>query len=284
MSVDNNCTAYEWQTPLDLEARHVQAYQKEGVAKIQNVLSEEALQIVRSEILTLLEKLGPSVDQANRDQQYPSDDIDLYRNAFTQVYNLWTHSELVRSFVSGRLANIAAELMGVKGVRVYHDQALFKEPGGTKTPWHLDHYYWPLATDKVLTAWIPLVPITAEMGPLDFALRSQTLDHRRNEELIQLDEKIVGTKLADYEIESSPYALGEISFHQGWIFHRAGGNQTDRCREVFTVIYMNQDVTLQQPANPNQKYDREKWCPGIAVGEVIASDINPIVSDAVRHY
>jgi len=156
MSVDNNYTAYEWQTPMELETRHVQAYRNHGVAKILNVLSEDAMQIVRNEILELIGKLGPSVDQENSDNQYPSDDIDLYRNAFTQVYNLWTHSELIRTFVSGRLASIAAELMGVDGVRVYHDQALFKEPGGTETPWHLDQYYWPLATNKVLTAWIPL--------------------------------------------------------------------------------------------------------------------------------
>ena len=286
MSVDNNCTAYEWQAPVDLDTRHVQAYRKDGVAKIQNLLSAEAIQIVRSEILELVEKLGPSVDKEDRDTQYPSDDIDLYNNAFTQVFNLWTHSELIRSFISGRLASIAAELMGVDGVRVYHDQALFKEPGGTKTPWHMDHYYWPLATEKVLTAWIPLVPITDNMGPLDFALGSQTLDYRRNEELIQLDEKVVASKLAEAgsEVESSPYVLGEISFHQGWVFHRAGANRTHRRREVFTIIYMDQDVTLQKPANPNQKFDRERWCPGVAVGAVIDSDINPIVSGRASNH
>lgn len=298
MSVDNNCTVYEWQAPLELDSRHVQSYRNDGVAKIQNLLTEEAMQIVRSEILELVEKLGPSVggqdsdgqdsDSQDRDgedshRQYPSDDIDLYHNAFTQVFNLWTHSELVRSFVSGRLANIAAELMGVDGVRVYHDQALFKEPGGTATPWHMDHYYWPLASDKVLTAWIPLVPISDDMGPLDFALGSQTLNYGRNEELIQLDEKIIERKLADaeHEIERSPYDLGEISFHQGWVFHRAGANRTDRRREVLTVIYMDQDMTLQQPVNPNQEYDREKWCSGVAVGEVVGSDLNPIVSGGV---
>jgi len=280
MSVDNNRMVYEWEAPLQLETRDIQAYRNEGVAKIQNVLTEEALEIIRREILELVEQLGPSVGQDNSDQQYPSDDADLYHNAFTQVFNLWTHSELIRSFISGRLASIAAELMGVDGVRVYHDQALFKEPGGTATPWHMDHYYWPLATEKVLTVWIPLVPITAQMGPLDFALGSQTLDYRRNEELIQLDEKILERKLteSEFEIEHSPYSLGEISFHQGWVFHRAGANQTSRCREVFTIIYMDQDMTLQQPANSNQEYDREKWCSGVAIGDVVASDINPIVS------
>ncbi len=45
----------------------------------------------------------------------------------------------MRKFVFGtRLARIAAELMGVRGVRIYHDQALCKLPGGGPTPWHAD--------------------------------------------------------------------------------------------------------------------------------------------------
>lgn len=39
---------------------------------------------------------------------------------------------------------------------MYADQALYKEPHGGYTPWHCDAFYWPLATDKALTAWIPL--------------------------------------------------------------------------------------------------------------------------------
>lgn len=46
--------------------------------------------------------------------------------------------------------------MQVEGVRFYADQALYKEPHGGYTPWHCDAFYWPLATDKAVTAWIPL--------------------------------------------------------------------------------------------------------------------------------
>lgn len=43
-------------------------------------------------------------------------------------------SEIIQRFVMARrFAKVAAELMGVDGVRIYHDQALFKEPsGGTR--------------------------------------------------------------------------------------------------------------------------------------------------------
>ncbi|MBK9767402.1 MAG: phytanoyl-CoA dioxygenase family protein [Chloracidobacterium sp.] len=68
-----------------------------------------------------------------------------------------------------RFARIAAELLGVEKVRLYHDQALFKEPLGGHTPWHQDQYYWPLNTDRTITMWMPLVDIDTQMGMLAFA-------------------------------------------------------------------------------------------------------------------
>src|SRR6185295_6998121 len=80
----------------------------------------------------------------------------------------------VRRFVCApRFARVAALLLGVCGVRLYHDQALFKEPGGRPTPWHRDQYYWPLDTDDTVTMWMPLVDVSLEMGPMTFASGSQ---------------------------------------------------------------------------------------------------------------
>lgn len=91
---------------------------------------------------------------------------DTYSRAFLQVMNLWRADDTVRALVfSKRLAAIACQLMEVDGVRIYHDQALYKEPSGGFTPWHADQYYWPLATDKTITAWIPLQATPLSMGP-----------------------------------------------------------------------------------------------------------------------
>ena len=55
-------------------------------------------------------------------------------------------------------------VVGVPGIRLYHDQALFKEPGGGVTPWHQDQGYWPFRGWGPVTMWMPLVDLTAEMG------------------------------------------------------------------------------------------------------------------------
>jgi hypothetical protein len=64
------------------------------------------------------------------------------------------------------MARIAAKLMDVDGVRLYHDQALYKEPIGGITPWHADEFYWPLSNDNTVAAWIPLLSIPLRWGPL----------------------------------------------------------------------------------------------------------------------
>src|SRR5947209_7477366 len=82
---------------------------------------------------------------------------DTYGKAFLQIMNLWERDEAVRRFaLARRFGKIAADLMGVDGVRIFHDQALYKEPGGGFTPWHQDHIYWPLDTNNTITLWMPL--------------------------------------------------------------------------------------------------------------------------------
>jgi hypothetical protein len=44
-----------------------------------------------------------------------------------------------------------------------------------------------------------------------------------------------------------------------------------------TVIYMDEHMTLAAPRNKNQINDTNRWCPGVQVGQVVASPLNPII-------
>jgi hypothetical protein len=73
------------------------------------------------------------------------------------------------------------------------------------------------------------------------------------------------------------YSLGEVSFHMGWLYHRAGPNITDKMRKVMTMIYMDKDMKLKAPENKNQQRDWDTWCPGAVVGEQIDTPLNPVL-------
>jgi ectoine hydroxylase-related dioxygenase (phytanoyl-CoA dioxygenase family) len=203
-----------------------------------------------------------------------------YGKAFLQLFNLWCENTVIKELVfSKRIAKIAADLMQVDGVRLYHDQALFKEGGGGITPWHADQFYWPLSTDKTVTAWIPLQATPLEMGPLEFSAGSHIIVEGRELAISDESEAILQKKLrvTDFKHVIEPFDVGEISFHSGWIFHRAGANVTDEMRKVMTIIYMDKNMLLKNPENDNQKIDWETWCPGAVIGEIINSPINPVL-------
>ena len=69
----------------------------------------------------------------------------------------------------------ASRLLGVESVRIYHDQTLFKEPGGGHTPWHQDQTYWPLEPGSTITMWLPLAEITREVGSMYFVSGSHEM-------------------------------------------------------------------------------------------------------------
>lgn len=258
--------------PYSISASDIASFRHNAFVKLRRVLPEETLRFFGAEISRKVLELNT--------MRLPMEERSTYDRAFLQVMNLWRQSELVKRFVfSQRLAQIASTLLGTNGVRLYHDQALYKEPGGGFTPWHADQYYWPLANERTVTAWIPLQETPLSMGPLEFSARSHTLAAGRELKISDESEEQIGTLLGEHDFEHvvEPFELGDVSFHAGWLFHRAGPNTTNQPREVMTIIYMDADMRLKAPENENQQADWDTWCPGAVVGSVIDTPLNPIL-------
>jgi ectoine hydroxylase-related dioxygenase (phytanoyl-CoA dioxygenase family) len=268
-------TVVDIDTPYELGAGQIARFRKNGYIKLKNVFSREELERYRHEITHRVKEL-------NKDST-PLEQRSTYGRAFLQIMNLWTHGGLPKEFVFGkRLARLATQLLGTKGVRLYHDQALYKEAGGGYTPWHVDQVYWPVSNENTVTAWVPLHAVPLENGPLSFAVGSQSLKFGRDMEISDESEKKMDEhlKLSDFPIDESPFDLGEVSFHYGYTFHRAGPNKLSYPREVMTVIYMDSEMRLIEPRSQAHRNDWASWCPGAKVGEVIASPLNPVLYEA----
>jgi ectoine hydroxylase-related dioxygenase (phytanoyl-CoA dioxygenase family) len=259
-------------TPYLLTNDQIEFYQKNQFIKLKEVLNSETIQFFNVLISKQVEEMNTV--------QTALEERTTYGKAFLQLFNLWCVNTVIKELVfSKRIAKIAADLMQVDGVKLYHDQALFKEGGGGITPWHADQFYWPLSTDKTVTAWIPLQATPLEMGPLEFSAGSHIIVEGRELAISDESEAILQKKLrvTDFKHVIEPFDVGEISFHSGWIFHRAGANVTDEMRKVMTIIYMDKNMLLKNPENDNQKIDWETWCPGAVIGEIINSPINPVL-------
>ncbi|HMO32951.1 MAG TPA: phytanoyl-CoA dioxygenase family protein [Lacibacter sp.] len=261
------------ETPYGLSEEQISFYQAHRFIKLKQVLNGETLAFYKGVITDCVNRMHT--------QTKKMDERSTYQKAFLQLFNLWREDERVKQLVfSRRLARIAADLMLCSGSRLYHDQALFKEPGGGITPWHADQYYWPLETDKTITAWMPLQETPLEMGPLEFSAGSHQIVEGRELEIGDESEQQIQQRLrvTDFKHVVEPFEAGEVSFHSGWIFHRAGANKTSRMRKVMTVIYMDKEMKLKEPENENQLNDWNTWCPGARVGEIIDTFLNPVLT------
>ena len=166
----------------------IESFRVQGFIKLKNVFDAGELAHYGDEISRLTLALN--------EEDRPLAERTTYKKAFLQVANLWEHSPRVREFVCGkRLARVAAELLEVNGVRLYHDQALYKEPGGGFTPAHADQFYWPLATDRTVTAWVPLQAVPEPMGPLCFYSGSQRIRFGRDLAISDLSEQAITTHM-----------------------------------------------------------------------------------------
>ncbi|MBS1620515.1 MAG: phytanoyl-CoA dioxygenase family protein [Bacteroidetes bacterium] len=260
------------QQPYHLTEEQIGFYDKNRYIKLKEVFNDETLQFYNTIISEQVAKMN-TVTTALENRT-------TYGKAFLQLFNLWRENDAIKELIfSKRLAKIASDLMQTKGARLYHDQALFKEAGGGITPWHADQYYWPLETDKTITAWMPLQATPLDLGPLEFSAGSHQIIEGRDMAISDESEVAIEKKLkvTDFKHVIEPFDAGEISFHSGWVFHRAGANTTNRMRKVMTIIYMDRDMKLKKPDNENQVADWETWCPGAEPGKEINSPINPVL-------
>ncbi|MGC8669090.1 MAG: phytanoyl-CoA dioxygenase family protein [Chthonomonadales bacterium] len=260
-------------SPYRLSDDAVQRYRRDGHILLRAVCSPEEIAVY-----------GPIIKEGARrynTEDRPLEQRDTYGKAFLQIMNLWERDAAVKQFVlAQRFARIAADLMGVDRVRLYHDQALFKEPGGGPTPWHQDQYYWPLDTDHTITMWMPLVDASEEMGTMTFASGSHREGYLGPLEISDASDEYFRTFVRErgYPLVScGRMAAGDASFHSGWTLHCAPGNRTERTREAMTIIYFADGARILPPDNKNRVMDLQRWLPGQRPGELAGSVLNPIV-------
>jgi ectoine hydroxylase-related dioxygenase (phytanoyl-CoA dioxygenase family) len=261
-----------YSTRYPLTERQCLDYRRDGHILLRGVATAEEIALARPVITRLTDEAALARKTEGR--------VSGYASMFTQVTNLWRLDAVARAYVFGkRFAGIAAELMGVDGVRLYHDQALIKEPGGKPTPWHLDHYYWPLDTSHTITMWMALVDIPPEMGSMSFASGS----HRgtglpameissKSEEVFEKTIRELGTPTPSYSLKA-----GDATFHSGDLLHRAFGNESTARREVMTVIYFADGTRVSDLAYEHRKVDRDAFLPGCQPGDPAATEMNPLL-------
>ncbi len=259
-------------TPFPITDDQVQQYQRDGHLLVRGLATSNEIAEYRPRIQQTLREVSEKKESQGR--------IEEYSSLFVQVTNIWKLNDHVRRFVlARRFASVAARLMGVKAVRLYHDQALFKPAGGKITPWHQDQFYWPLDTTNTISMWIPLIDLTKDMGTMIFANNSHKNGPLAAVSISEESDRLFKSLLHEkgYPLASYDVRAGDATFHSGWTVHSAHANTSGATREVLTIIYYADGTRIKEPENEFQKTDMEVFHPGMKPGEIAASALNPVV-------
>lgn len=240
-------------------------YRRDGFVHARGLLPREEIEAMAPAVHAAV-AARKAHDARTLDQKSP------YEQSFLQCQYLWEDVPAVRALTfHPALGAALGALLDAGCVRLWHDQALYKEPGGRETEAHQDHAYWPIAEPDTITAWIPLVPVDGDSGCMGYVPGSHLSD------LAYIDifrARGEGDALVARQAEPPvwvPAEPGDVIFHHGRTVHLARANRSQGVRAAYTAIYFRDGCT-RGGDRPHPSVDRD----GIAPGQPIAGGATPV--------
>ena len=262
----------------------IQSYQNNGFVVIEDFLTPDELEHWRLAVTTAVKERGgikiPGKDIKVGEADGINEDADYYAKVFDQLLNLWQTSEPVKELMfDQRIGKMAAQLAGVEGIRIWHDQALIKRPWGNPTAWHLDTPFWSFSDRNAISIWIALDNATLENGCLYFIPGS----HKQTSfKKITIGRNMDGIfdlypELKNSKTVAAPMKAGSCSFHNGLTVHGANANMTSGFRRAMTCAYMPDGNTYN--GEPNILPEDYLNC--LKLGDLLNNnDQNPLIYHA----
>lgn len=259
----------------------IESYQKDGYIVIEDFLDPKELEIWRNAVTeAIAERNGQKMpgrvgkigeeDGINKDTEYQS-------KVFDQMINLWqTNDKVKKLMVDPNIGKMAAELAQVEGIRIWHDQALFKKPWANPTSWHLDTPFWSFSDRKALSIWVALDDVTLENGCLFFMPGSHLSTAFKNPGIGRNMDAIFEfyPQFRTSATVAVPMKAGSCSFHNGLTIHGAHANMTPGSRRAMTCAYMPDGSTYN--GTPNILPDEE--IAKLTVGDLLNNNsLTPLI-------
>lgn len=252
----------------DLTPEQVASYRENGFVVQHNFLTPEEVEVWRQGVA---EAVAQRDDRVLADGSWRTGKNEYYEKVFIQRINLWQdHAGMRKLMFDPRIGKMAATLAGVDGIRIWHDQALIKQPWGNPTAWHLDNPYWSFSSRDSISIWVALDDATVDNGCLYFMPGTQ---HSADFDNVPIGQNMgslfeVYPQWASRKTIAAPMKAGSCSFHNGLVAHAAGANMTPGFRRAMTCAYMPDGSTFNGKKNIFSEEDAARF----KIGDVIEDD------------
>lgn len=219
--------------------KHRQQYRKDGFFVLENAISPEDLELVRSECDALIREQEAEMDRLGVDV------INLSkRNSRYFVFLAYKERPQLGGFIfSDLMAEICEATIGPDAY-LFWEQFVVKgtDKAGAAFDWHQDSGYVDGEHRPYVNAWVPLDDVSEDNGTLyllsyDRAGTRDKVEHRP----VEGKNDRVGYFGDDPGMPVIAPA-GSIVVFSSTVFHRSGANSTSRMRRAYAVQYSPEPV------------------------------------------
>jgi ectoine hydroxylase-related dioxygenase (phytanoyl-CoA dioxygenase family) len=263
----------------ELTDEQIGAYRENGFLAIEGFLDAAELAEWRAYTQEAVDQrlAGTALNAGGHPLNNQADPDAYYAQVFTQCLKLLeTHAGMRKLMLDRRLGAMAARLAGVDGIRIWHDQALFKPPFGNPTAWHLDNPYWSFSSRDAISLWVALDDATLANGCMWYIPGSHKSATYENAGIGQNQSDLFRLYPQWREIDpvGCPVPAGSAVFHNGLTAHGAGANMTNKPRRAMTCAYMPDGSTF----NGTKNILPDAYFASLRVGDPLNDDaINPLL-------
>ncbi len=261
----------------ELTQEQLTSYQENGFLIVEDFLSPDELATWRDAVDEAVYGRGKTkLAGREGEEQWQAGD-SYYDSVFVQRINLWQDNEKVRKLMlDPELGKMVATMAGVDGIRIWHDQALIKQPWANPTGWHLDNPYWSFHSHDAISLWVALDDATLQNGCLYYlpgTHKSATYDN------VGIGQNIgdifrVYPQWAKIMPVPAVMKAGSCGFHNGLVAHGAGANMSPGWRRAMTCAYMPDGATY----NGKRNVLPEEIIAKLSIGDPIENDSqNPLI-------
>lgn len=261
-----------------MSPEQIESYQANGFLIVENFLDADELANWRHcTDEAVQQRISPDGASKGFTNVAKDGDDNFYAQVFLQCLKLAdSHAGMRQIMHDPKLGEAAGTLAGVDGVRIWHDQALIKQPYGNATAWHLDNPYWSFTSRDSISIWVALDDATRENGCMYYLPGTHKVATWENSG-IGFNQRDLFKIYPDWQYIDSVCGAcpaGSAVFHNGLTAHGAGANMTAHPRRAMTCGYMPDGSTFNGITNVLPA----EYQHSLKVGDVLNDDvINPLV-------
>ena len=257
-------------------------YQENGYWLGPKILSDEELALIREHHARVVAgeyETGRPPHSRSTEPGQAIDRIVKIDNSY------WSDSVLAHLALNPIIGGIAAQLAGVAGIRLWHDQLLYKPPqkdtDAGAVGWHQDWHYWQCAEPaEMLTAWVALIDVDEHNGCMEVVPGSHRWGLLDESDFFAQDLESLQRSIEEksgHKFETVPCVLpaGAVSFHHCLTVHGSRPNLSDAPR-LSLVIHMQPDGTHYHQGTPAEAHANVRLLSG-REGDPFAGPYFPVI-------